>query len=72
MEQSVLLTHCGARKLNREELTTIPAPEGSLTHRPIPHHEIVAALIETLSFRQIGIVRDEFAVSAVDGNRVCK
>ena len=64
MEQSVLLAHCGARKLNREELTTIPAPEGSSTHRPIPHHEIVAALIETLSFRQIGIVRDEFAVSA--------
>src|SRR5271157_4797893 len=63
MEQSVLLAHGGTRKLNREELTAIPAPEGSLTHRPIPHHEIVSALIETLGFRQIGIVRDEYAVS---------
>jgi hypothetical protein len=51
------------RKLSREELSAIQAPEGSLTHRPIPHHEIVTALIETLSFRQIGIVRDEYAVS---------
>jgi hypothetical protein len=63
MEQSVLLAHCGTRKLNREELTAILAPEGTLTHRPIPHYEIVSALIETLSFRQIGIVRDEYAVS---------
>jgi len=69
MEQSVLLAHCGTRKLNREELTAIPAPEGSLTHRPIPHHEIVAALIETLGFRQIGIVRDEYAVSG-DGMKM--
>src|SRR5271157_364179 len=69
MEQSVLLAHGGTRKLNREELTAIPAPEGSLTHRPIPHHEIVSALIETLSFRQIGIVRDEFAVSG-DGMKM--
>jgi hypothetical protein len=56
-------------KLSREELATIPAPEGSLTHRPIPHHEIVTALIETLSFRQIGIVRDEYAVSG-DGMKM--
>ena len=69
MERSVLLAHCGTRKLNREELTAIPAPEGSMTHRPIPHHEIVSALIETLGFRQIGIVRDEYAVS-VDGMKM--
>jgi hypothetical protein len=69
MEQSVLLAHCGTRKLGREELTAIPAPEGTLTHRPIPHHEIVAALIETLGFRQIGIVKDEYAVSG-DGMKM--
>src|ERR1019366_9958096 len=69
MEQSVLLAHGGTRKLSREELTAIPAPEGSLTHRPIPHHEIVTALVETLGFRQIGIVRDEYAVSG-DGMKM--
>ncbi len=63
MEQSQLLAHCGSRKLTREELTVITTPEGTLTHRPVPHHEIVTALVETLGFRHIGVVRDEYAVS---------
>ena len=37
-----------------------PATE---THRPTPHHEIVGALIETLGFRHIGVIHDEYAVS---------
>lgn len=32
--------------------------------QPLPHFEIVGALIETPSFRQISIVRDEYAVSS--------
>ena len=51
MEQSQLLAHCGTRKLTREELTAVPTPEGTSTHRPVPHHEIVGGLVETLSFR---------------------
>ena len=60
---SQLLAQCGSRKLTRDELTAIPTPEASSTHRPVPHHEIVQALIETLSFRHIAVVRDEYAVS---------
>jgi len=63
MDQSQLITQCGSRKLSREELAVIPTPEGTPTHRPLPHHEIVRALIETLSFRHISVVRDEYAVS---------
>lgn len=63
MEQSQLLAHCGSRKLTREELTAIPAPEGTATHRPVPHCEIVEAVVETLGFRHISVVRDEYAVS---------
>jgi hypothetical protein len=37
----------------------VPTP----THRPVPHHEIVEALVETLSFRHIGVVNEEYAVS---------
>jgi hypothetical protein len=29
----------------------------------VPHHEIVQALVETLGFRHIGVVHDEYAVS---------
>jgi hypothetical protein len=63
MEPSTLLAHCGTNKLTREELQSVPTPDGTLTHRPVPHFEIVQALIETLGFRNIGVVRDEYAVS---------
>src|SRR5437867_2243913 len=66
MEQSQLLAHSATRKLTREELKAVPTPEGTSTHRPIAHHEIVGSLAETLSFRHIGVVRDEYAV-AEDG-----
>jgi len=52
-----------ANKLTREELALIPTPDGTKTHRPIPHHEIVQALIETLGFRHIAVITDEYAVS---------
>src|SRR5438094_1917476 len=41
----------------------IPVLPVSSTHKPVPHDEMVQALIETLGFRYIGIVRDEYAVS---------
>jgi hypothetical protein len=69
MEQSQLLAHCGSSKITREELKVIPTPSGSPTHQPIPHPEIVGALAETLSFRQISVVREEYAVSG-DGMKM--
>jgi hypothetical protein len=50
-------------KIGRMELAQIPVPEATRTHRPVPHHEIVEALAETLSFRHIGVVNEEYAVS---------
>ena len=64
-----LITHCGAHKITREELHLLPVPEATRTHRPIPHAEIVAILLETLSFRYIAVVRDEYAVTR-DGMRM--
>jgi hypothetical protein len=69
MEQSVLMAHCGSSKITREELKVIPTPTGSPTHQPIPHDEIVGALVETLSFRQISVMREEYAVSG-DGMKL--
>lgn len=56
-------------KLTRNELAQVPTPAGTATHKPIPHIEVVEKLIETLSFRQIGVVREEYAVSS-DGMRM--
>lgn len=63
MEQSQLVAHCGSSKITREELKLIPTPEASATHQPIPHNQIVEALVESLSFRHISAMREEYAVS---------
>src|SRR5499427_3361070 len=56
-------------KMGRTELAQIPVPQATRTHKPVPHHIIVEALVETLSFRHIGVVNEEYAVSA-DGMKV--
>jgi len=64
-----LIAHCGAEKLTRAELAQIPTPESTDTFKPIPHETLVTSLIETLSFRHINVVRDEYAVTG-DGMRL--
>jgi hypothetical protein len=51
------------RTITRDELALVPTPASTATHHPVPHHEIVQALVETLGFRHISAVRDEYAVS---------
>jgi hypothetical protein len=60
---STLVAHCGTHKVTRDELMTIPIPQGTRTHQPLSHYEIVEVLEEALSFRYLKIVRDEYAVS---------
>jgi hypothetical protein len=67
-ETSTLIGYQG-RTIDRDTLTLVPTPPATDTHRPIPHHEVVSALVETLGFRHIGVVRDEYAVSP-DGNKM--
>ncbi|HEY2382361.1 MAG TPA: DUF932 domain-containing protein [Terriglobia bacterium] len=67
--EGTLIAHCGTEKMSREILRQLPVPEGSGTFKPIPHHEVVDALIETLGFRKIAVVRDEYAASK-DGMRM--
>lgn len=68
-QSATLVAHCGARKVTREELKEMPVPEGTRTHQPLPHHAIVDVLEEALSFRQVSVVKDEYAVSA-DGMKM--
>ena len=63
MSETSTLIGYGGQKSGRTELALVPTPPATETHRPVPHHEIVRALIETLSFRHIGVVHDEYAVS---------
>jgi hypothetical protein len=60
MLETVLLSSHG--KLNRQGLALVPTPPGTSTHKPVPHIDVVNALLETLAFRHISVVRDEYAV----------
>jgi hypothetical protein len=64
-----LLTMQGSTLVSREALVALPTPPGTATHRPIPHAEIISALVETLGFRRMSVVSDGYAV-ARDGNRM--
>jgi hypothetical protein len=59
--QPVLLSQTG--KLTRQELALVPAPAGTATHKVVPHHEVINALVNTLSLRHIAPMREEYAVS---------
>jgi hypothetical protein len=61
MSESTLIA--STAKLTRLQLAAVPTPLGTATHRPVPHVEVVEALVETLSFRHIGVVTEEYAVS---------
>lgn len=57
-----LIAHCGTHKISREDLALIQAPAATRTHQPVAHIDVVKAVIETLGFRKIAVVRDEYAV----------
>jgi hypothetical protein len=61
MADSTLISYEG--KLDRQQLALVPTPIGTATHKPIPHHEVVQALTETLGFRHIGVHKEEYCVS---------
>ena len=64
MSDSVLIAGSGTTRMSREDLALIPAPLATATHKPIAHIQIISALIETLGFRHIKVVNDEYAVSS--------
>lgn len=68
-QSALLLAHCGTHKVSRDDLRHLPLPEGTRTHQPVSHFAVVEALVDSLAFRQISVVRDEYAVSP-DGLRM--
>ena len=63
MSEGLLIAHCGSHYLTRDQLKLIQAPEATETYQPLAHHAIIESLLETLAFRHISVVRDEYAVS---------
>jgi hypothetical protein len=62
-ETSTLIPGHGAVRMTRQDLMALPVPVATRTHVPVPHHEITQALIETLGFRHIKVVNEEYAAT---------
>lgn len=58
-----LTLHCGAQRVSREDLATLPVPEATTTFKPIAHSALVDVVEEALAFRHIRIVDQEYAAS---------
>ena len=64
-----LLAHRGAQLVGRHDLLALQTPDATATHKPIAHAEVVQALVETLGFRRLSVVNDQYAVTP-DGMRM--
>lgn len=64
-----LIVHAGAQRLGRQDLPAIVTPDATPTHKPIPHATLVETILESLAYRQLQVVRDEYAVTR-DGMRL--
>lgn len=62
------LSHAKSVLIGRQDLKDLPTPEPTATHFPIPHWRFLETLAESLFFRHLEIVGEEFAVSP-DGQR---
>lgn len=49
--------------INRSALRHLPVPPSTATFQPVPHHQLVEQIHESLSYRRLQVVREEFAVS---------
>jgi hypothetical protein len=63
---NALVTHCGARAVDRPALRAVPTPEATRTWFPIGHHEVLAVVESTLRDGGFQIDREQLALSRND------
>lgn len=57
-----LLLHCGARRVEREQLESSPTPPRTKTWVPIPHHHLLAQIEAKLAENQLRVVNQAHAL----------
>lgn len=58
-----LITHCGSKRISRTDLESIKTPEATDTFKPIGHADLINKIMDSLWYRRMNVVRDEYAVS---------
>jgi hypothetical protein len=60
---SSLVLHCGAFSATYEQLTQVAPPVATTSYEPLPHHEIVDALLETSADVGLTVKRTQFGLN---------
>jgi hypothetical protein len=60
-----LVLHAGANAISYDDLRAVKTPDGTESHIPVPHHEIVELMRYTLGFHQHEIAEEHHAVTHV-------
>jgi len=63
MTNSNLTLHCGAFKANRDDLISVITPQATSTWVPIPHAEIVDAVMDSATKAGLTIKRELYGLS---------
>ena len=58
-----MLSHSKSVLVGRQDLSDLATPEPTATHFPVPHSRFVETLAESLHYRHLEIVAEEYAVS---------
>jgi hypothetical protein len=61
-----LVLHCGARRVERDELQAVPCPEAEGRWRPVPHHVVLDYAQTALIDAGYGIEKSELGLSKDD------
>jgi hypothetical protein len=62
------MLHCGGEHIAREELKELRTPEGTRTHQPIPHYDLVDIVTRNIANTGLQIVDEQHGISH-DGDR---
>ncbi len=66
MSESILVTHCGARLVTRDELAAVPTPAATRTWFPVGHLKVLTTALESLQAGGFTPRRESLALSRHD------
>jgi hypothetical protein len=67
---STLVVHAGGIRRSRDDLPGLPCPAATRSWKPVPHHELVDALYDSLGRRDIAVAHGQFCTLGKDDARI--
>jgi hypothetical protein len=67
---STLIVHCGGSRITRAQLAFLDTPPATRSWRPVPHHELVGELVETLTSVGVDVVREQYCTLGRQAERL--